>query len=467
MRVIFSTPNWVISGVNTFTHNLMRGLGARGHEPELLVIRKGPQRDNELPYPTDVPVNFLQYDATSTTWKDRWEALIQYLNHRAPCVYVPNYDYENSCVSPALSNEVAILGIAHGDDPRHYEHILRLGRYWNAVIAVSSYLHNELTSLDRGLGDRLFHVPYGVPHLKRLPPISTSVSGRLRIAYCGRFYEPQKRVSDLPKIAKALAQRGVRAQWTLAGAGPDESLLRDGFADFVRSGQAAFTGPLPPDSVSAIYRNHDCVILTSTHEGLPLMLLEAMGSGCVPVVTAIQSGVPDIIQHGRNGFALPVGGIEVFADHLAQLARDRELFLCLRAAAFEALAAGPYSIETVTSRYIEVMDFARDNIKSGAYRRPRTWRQESWTGDIIPAANLQIGPDDYFSLKWLSDRQGLEVLELRQQVESLLSKLALLRSDTDARNPTQKSGPDLRSESAIGGLFSIRGVLRRLRFLWE
>ena len=35
MRVIFSTPTWVISGVNSFTLNLMHGLQRVGHEVEL------------------------------------------------------------------------------------------------------------------------------------------------------------------------------------------------------------------------------------------------------------------------------------------------------------------------------------------------------------------------------------------------------------------------------------------------
>src|SRR5262245_55436578 len=38
MRIVFSTPTWVISGVNSFTHNLMRSLQRRGHDVELLKI---------------------------------------------------------------------------------------------------------------------------------------------------------------------------------------------------------------------------------------------------------------------------------------------------------------------------------------------------------------------------------------------------------------------------------------------
>ena len=64
----------------------------------------------------------------------RWEALRDYLQALTPTVYFPNYDFENSSVAPALRNEVGMIGVVHSDDPHHYEHVQRLGRYWNAVV---------------------------------------------------------------------------------------------------------------------------------------------------------------------------------------------------------------------------------------------------------------------------------------------------------------------------------------------
>jgi hypothetical protein len=201
MRVVFSTPTWIISGVNSFTLNLMRGLRRLGHEPELLVVRQGEAEAPELPWPTDVPVNFLEFDRTRSWWMSRWEALRDYLHARVPVVYFPNYDFENSSIASALRNEVAAIGTIHSDDPHYYESVQRLGRYWNAAISVSSFLHQATLNLDSALANRAFHIPYGVPHPPKFARSEGGHQSALRIVFSGRFNEEQKRVSDLARIA--------------------------------------------------------------------------------------------------------------------------------------------------------------------------------------------------------------------------------------------------------------------------
>ena len=52
------------------------------------------------------------------------------------------------------------------------------------------------------------------------------------------------------------------------------------------------------------YRAMDCVLLTSRHEGLPNVLMEAQSLG-VPVVTTKVGGAPEVVEEGRTGFAVP------------------------------------------------------------------------------------------------------------------------------------------------------------------
>lgn len=54
----------------------------------------------------------------------------------------------------------------------------------------------------------------------------------------------------------------------------------------------------------AVYPAFDYFLLSSSQEGLPLSLLEAMASGCVPVATPV-GGVPDVVADGENGFLAP------------------------------------------------------------------------------------------------------------------------------------------------------------------
>lgn len=416
MRVVFSTPTWVVSGVNSFTHNLMRGL-QKHHDVELLVVRQGEAEAPELPLPTDVPVHHLEWEKNVSWWRKRWEAIKDHLESRPETIYFANYDFENSAVVPALSNTVGAVGIIHSDEPAHYEHLDRCGPYWNAVVSVSSLIHGKVLARAPGLASRAYHIPYGVPSL------ATSGADRggetLRILFAGRFNEGQKRVSDLVKIAHGLAERGVPYKLSLAGNGPEEVAMRAALAPLVERGLVEFLGALPNDEVVALYRAYDCLVLTSNYEGLPVALLEAMGSGCIPVVSNIRSGIPDVIRSGENGYAVEIGDVDGFVARFAALQADRGLRGALSGGASRTISEGPFGIDHVVGRYDAMLERIRQDIASGAYVRPEVMRPGSWTGDFIPPPGQQISPDDYWSTKWLADHREGEMQKLQARIAEL------------------------------------------------
>ncbi|MCM8776281.1 MAG: hypothetical protein NC930_08055 [Candidatus Omnitrophica bacterium] len=134
-KVIVTTPYWRLNGVNIFSEHLVRNLRERGCDAHILLTRPHAVNLNPMEMPVDIPFAKLSVTKTNSR-KGRWRALIQYLEDRTPCIYIPNYDYEASSISPELSDRVAIVGILHSDDPEHYRHVRRLGKFWNAVVAV-------------------------------------------------------------------------------------------------------------------------------------------------------------------------------------------------------------------------------------------------------------------------------------------------------------------------------------------
>ena len=50
----------------------------------------------------------------------------------------------------------------------------------------------------------------------------------------------------------------------------------------------------------------DVLFMCSEYEGLPLVVLEAMARGTIPVVTDIAGGLREVIASGENGFLYPV-----------------------------------------------------------------------------------------------------------------------------------------------------------------
>jgi glycosyltransferase involved in cell wall biosynthesis len=158
----------------------------------------------------------------------------------------------------------------------------------------------------------------------------------------------QKRTQDLPLIAAALRARGIAAEITVIGTGTDDDGTM-GTTDGIHH-----AGPVSNDEVMRMLSECDVFVLTSSFEGLPVSVLEAMERACVPIVTDIRSGVPQLVENGVNGFVVPVGGIDEFADRIALLSSDPVRLERMRAAARQTVVQC-HDIENVATRFLEML----------------------------------------------------------------------------------------------------------------
>ena len=71
-----------------------------------------------------------------------------------------------------------------------------------------------------------------------------------------------------------------------------------------------------------LLRAADCFLLPSTHEGLPLSVLEAQASG-TPVLAAPTAGVPEVVEDGKTGFLIAADDVAGYADRVEFLLRNR------------------------------------------------------------------------------------------------------------------------------------------------
>jgi glycosyltransferase involved in cell wall biosynthesis len=241
-------------------------------------------------------------------------------------VYVAG-DLLDLAVASAYDFGRAVVYMLHGDTEYYYDLAVRHDPIVHAFIAYSRRMYDELTARLPHRADTIFHLPYGIP----LPEsVRRPGSGPLRVMYAGRFEHQQKGIYDLPEIDRLLRARGINLQWTVAGAGPDELELkrRWGFNTQVR-----WLGSLTTPALLAQYVTQDVFVLPTRAEGFPVALVEAMGAGLVPVVSDIESGVPEIVEKGRSGECPAIGDVGAFADAIAGLDRDRTRLEAMSAAA--------------------------------------------------------------------------------------------------------------------------------------
>ncbi|HXG01794.1 MAG TPA: glycosyltransferase family 4 protein [Candidatus Binatia bacterium] len=75
---------------------------------------------------------------------------------------------------------------------------------------------------------------------------------------------------------------------------------------------------------SAFFRAMDVLVLPTTGDALPRVVLEAMAHGR-PVVASAVGGVPELVVHGRTGLLAAAGNAPAFAEALGALLADRAL----------------------------------------------------------------------------------------------------------------------------------------------
>jgi len=395
-KVIITSPRWHLNGINALSANLARGLLNSGVRVKILLTQMDRCKyypDKEMPQPFDIPFETLPVKVKNNKyWESHWKAIMDYLEQQSPCIYIPNYDYGHSCVSPKLSNRIQIVGIVHSDDPWHYEMVCRLGRYWDAIVAVSKTIHDTVSELDQTFSKRLFTIPYGVYVPDGMPKRPNDQNSPIRLVYTGRLIQHQKRILDIPKIAELLASRRVPFELTIVGNGPQEKQLINALKNLIRQNIVKFLGVINNDGIYNVLAKNDVFVLTSEFEGTPISLLEAMGRGCIPVVTDIRSGIPELVEDGVNGYRVPVGDIQMFADRIAKLQREAHLRQEMALKAYEKVRNGRHRVEDMIQKYMDLFKHVVEESNSGRYSRPK--------GEIIPPPFLQVSPDIFDTWSW-------------------------------------------------------------------
>jgi glycosyltransferase involved in cell wall biosynthesis len=212
----------------------------------------------------------------------------------------------------------AVVQILHGDDDYYYDLAGRHETVIDAFVAIGRTIERTLKARLPHRSADIYFLPYGLPEPPRR---RTHASGPLRLLFAGRYEHGQKGVLDLPLIDRALVDRGVDVSWTMIGAGPDETTLRDAW----RTPRVNFLGRKTTAEVIEIMASHDLFVLPTRYEGVPVALLEAMSVGLVPVVSNVESGVAEMLSDGQTALLPPVGDIAAFADAIAALDRNRPL----------------------------------------------------------------------------------------------------------------------------------------------
>lgn len=334
-------------GVQTFVKEILPGLRSTGVDASL-VTETGPfEHESQRLESLGVPVYRRIYDRGRHLPNECAQRLAAFVNEHPGALYViVNSPDIGWLALPWLNHNVPACAIAHNDVSAYYDPIRHYGGYLSDAAGVSSWIAQKVRSLTNGAAPPTW-LPYGVRRIPRAGLANRQHRSELRVLYVGRLEQGQKRVDRLVKISEELLRLGVNFSLDVVGRGRDEETLRTGLA---RAGvDCRFHGWLSPDRVTQAFSSCDVLLLVSDHEGLPLVLLEAMACGVAPVAMDLRSGIRDLISHGINGFVVPQGDHCAVADVLSRMATAPQLLMALRTSAWESAAT--FSVDSMVEQY--------------------------------------------------------------------------------------------------------------------
>jgi len=180
------------------------------------------------------------------------------------------------------------------------------------VVGVSSFGRSQLYRYcDAEQWDKVQVVRCGVDesYVKHTP---TPLPEHPRFVSVGRLCE-QKGQLLLVKATAKLVREGHSLELVLVGDGPmrkevEQVIAREGIGEHVR-----ITGWASGETVQREIEQARVFVLPSFAEGLPVVLMEALGRGR-PVISTYVAGIPELVGDNECGFLVPAGSVDAVAD---------------------------------------------------------------------------------------------------------------------------------------------------------
>lgn len=171
-----------------------------------------------------------------------------------------------------------------------------------------------------------------------------------QVVAVGRLH-PVKGFLRLLRLWKPIFER-TGTVLKIIGGGEQQEELEKEIAALGLEQAVILTGMLDHDAVLAEMRKSLFYAMTSHSEGLPLVLIEAMGQGLPAIAYDVRVGPKAVIEDGKSGFLIPENDEKAFAEKAISLITDKKMRLQLSDGALKRAEA--FSEEKVVEKWEEL-----------------------------------------------------------------------------------------------------------------
>jgi len=224
-----------------------------------------------------------------------------------------------------------------------------VARFCDWVVGICDATCENLRHTPGALQNRLVRVYNGVDPVIPAAAVDQPAKRGLTLLFVGRL-APIKSLPTLIRAVAIAAERVPDLQLWLVGHGAERPQLDALVEELGIQDSVTFWGERL--DVAGFFSAADLYCMSSTSEGLPMSLLQAMSVGLPSIVTDV-GGMAEVVRNFHAGLTTPVGDASAMAGAIVQLAADRERRV-LFAQNARAAYGEHFTLERMEASYMEL-----------------------------------------------------------------------------------------------------------------
>lgn len=301
MKIAHVVDSMEVGGAETLVVQMCRGQRELGHDPSVFAVASlGPLGEQLTCEGFEVHANTARhlYDAIPRFYRAfrNLRPDVVHLHNPTPTIYAAQAA-KTAGTSCIISTRHSLVG-----PPRRVSVELKYGvaaASCNWIVGICNATCNNLKSLHTVPVRKIVRIYNGTLPIKRAPLESCPSKGGFTLLFVGRLAP----VKNLPLLLRAfrtalVSEPGLRL-W-LVGDGSERAQLKRMAQDLNITGEVTFWGQQL--DVTPFFSAADAFIMSSTSEGLPMSLLQALSIGLPAIVTDV-GGMGEVVRLANAGIA--------------------------------------------------------------------------------------------------------------------------------------------------------------------
>ena len=224
---------------------------------------------------------------------------------------------------------------------QHYQYLLKHS-------TVISLLSTQYESNLKQINPQLLNITCSIPNPNTYEEQNIISIKQKEIIYVGRLFNPAKRVDRLLKIWQSISKKYPDWHLSIVGDGIDGNMLKQ-YSQQLRLKQIDFYNFQNP---RPFYEKAAIICMTSSFEGFPMTLTEAMQFGCVPTAFNSFEAITDIIIPQQTGELVTSFNMKEYKDKLSLLIENNSYREKLSQSAFQHVKQ--YDSEKIADQWIQL-----------------------------------------------------------------------------------------------------------------